>query len=136
MSALAPILEAFFTDRLVQQRHASPHTIAAPWIYSLTRLSIAPLLIHKSSAENPAADIVTIPRQIGHFPLLATPRVVCGCWRGGEIPNPDFCHRLLRLCRGGSCFPPTAQGERFLGVRRVLGADAVTDQDLDAAPDG
>ncbi len=29
MSALAPILEAFFTDRLVQQRHASPHTIAA-----------------------------------------------------------------------------------------------------------
>lgn len=29
MSALAPILEAFFTDRLVRQRHASPHTIAA-----------------------------------------------------------------------------------------------------------
>lgn len=29
MSALAPLLEAFFTDRLVQQRHASSHTIAA-----------------------------------------------------------------------------------------------------------
>ena len=29
MSALAPTLQAFFTDRLVQQRHASPHTIAA-----------------------------------------------------------------------------------------------------------
>ena len=29
MSALAPVLEAFFTDRLVRQRHASPHTIAA-----------------------------------------------------------------------------------------------------------
>ena len=29
MSALASILEAFFTDRLVRQRHASPHTIAA-----------------------------------------------------------------------------------------------------------
>ena len=29
MSALAPTLEAFFTDRLVRQRHASPHTIAA-----------------------------------------------------------------------------------------------------------
>ena len=29
MSALAPILEAFFTDPLVQQRHANPHTIAA-----------------------------------------------------------------------------------------------------------
>lgn len=29
MSALAPTLEAFFTERLVGQRHASPHTIAA-----------------------------------------------------------------------------------------------------------
>jgi len=29
MSALAPILEAFFTDRLTRQRNASPHTIAA-----------------------------------------------------------------------------------------------------------
>jgi integrase/recombinase XerD len=29
MSALAPTLEAFFTDRLARQRRASPHTIAA-----------------------------------------------------------------------------------------------------------
>jgi len=29
MSALAPTLQAFFTDRLVRQRQASPHTIAA-----------------------------------------------------------------------------------------------------------
>ena len=29
MSALAPILQAFFTDRLIAQRQASPHTIAA-----------------------------------------------------------------------------------------------------------
>lgn len=29
MSALAPTLQAFFTDRLLQQRHASAHTIAA-----------------------------------------------------------------------------------------------------------
>ena len=29
MTALAPILQAFFTDRLARQRHASPHTIAA-----------------------------------------------------------------------------------------------------------
>ena len=29
MSALAPTLEAWFTDRLVGQRHASPNTIAA-----------------------------------------------------------------------------------------------------------
>lgn len=29
MSALAPTLEAFFTDRLVRQRNASPNTVAA-----------------------------------------------------------------------------------------------------------
>jgi integrase/recombinase XerD len=29
MSSLAPLLEAFFTERLLAQRHASPHTIAA-----------------------------------------------------------------------------------------------------------
>ena len=29
MTALAPTLQAFFTDRLARQRHVSPHTIAA-----------------------------------------------------------------------------------------------------------
>ncbi len=29
MSTLAPTLQAFFTERLIGQRHASPHTIAA-----------------------------------------------------------------------------------------------------------
>jgi len=29
MSALAPTLQAWFTDRLIAQRDASPHTIAA-----------------------------------------------------------------------------------------------------------
>jgi len=29
MNTLAPILQAFFTDRLLHQRNASPHTIAA-----------------------------------------------------------------------------------------------------------
>ena len=39
MSALAPSLEAYFTDRLVSQRAASPNTIAA---YALTfRLLLA-----------------------------------------------------------------------------------------------
>jgi hypothetical protein len=29
MTALAPLLQSFFTDRLPRQRHASPHTIVA-----------------------------------------------------------------------------------------------------------
>ena len=29
MTALAPTLQAFFTERLISQRQASPHTVAA-----------------------------------------------------------------------------------------------------------
>ena len=29
MSTLAPTLQAYFTDRLIRQRQASPHTVAA-----------------------------------------------------------------------------------------------------------
>jgi len=28
-TSLAPTLQAFFTERLITQRHASPHTVAA-----------------------------------------------------------------------------------------------------------
>jgi integrase/recombinase XerD len=49
MSAIAPTLEAFFTDRLVRQRQASPHTVAAYRDtlrllvhFAATRLAVAP----------------------------------------------------------------------------------------------
>ncbi len=49
MSALAPTLQAFFTDRLVRQRQASPHTITAyrnTWrlliVFTAQRLGKAP----------------------------------------------------------------------------------------------
>ena len=29
MASLAPVLQRFFTDRMITQRHASQHTIAA-----------------------------------------------------------------------------------------------------------
>lgn len=29
MSALAPVMEGFFTERLIAQRRASPHTVAS-----------------------------------------------------------------------------------------------------------
>ena len=40
MTPLAPTLQAYFTDRLIGQRHASPHTIAA---YRDTLPAAAPL---------------------------------------------------------------------------------------------
>jgi hypothetical protein len=51
MSALAPTLEAFFSDRLTRQREASPHTVAA---YRDTfRLLLA--FVHGRTGKSPSA---------------------------------------------------------------------------------
>ena len=51
MSALAPTLQAFFTDRLTRQRQASPHTIAA---YRDTYAAAARLRRSATPASSPA----------------------------------------------------------------------------------
>ena len=60
MSALAPTLQAFFTDRLVQQRHASPHTVAAyrdAWRlllrFAATHIAKAPSQLEISDLDAP-----------------------------------------------------------------------------------
>jgi integrase/recombinase XerD len=60
MSALAPTLQAFFTDRLVRQRQASPHTIAAyrdTWrlllAYATTQTGVAPSLLDLGDLDAP-----------------------------------------------------------------------------------
>ena len=62
MSALAPTLQTFFTDRLVRQRQASPHTVAA---YRDTLR-----LLVRFSAEEPKA--LRVLRGIGMSEPLAT----------------------------------------------------------------
>ena len=65
MTALAPLLQAFFTDRLVTQRHASGHTIAA---YRDTfRLLLA--YVQAETGKTPAAlDIADLDAtRIGGF---------------------------------------------------------------------
>ena len=42
MSALAPTVQAFFTQRLIQERNASPHTIAAYRECAARRLVVSP----------------------------------------------------------------------------------------------
>ena len=69
MTALAPLLQAFFTDRLPRQRHASPHTIAA------YRDSFRLLLkfVHQQTGKTPAKlqledlDAATIAAFLGHL---------------------------------------------------------------------
>ena len=52
MSALAPTLQAFFTDRLIRQRHASSHTIAA---YRDTLRLLLGYAADQSSRDPPSA---------------------------------------------------------------------------------
>lgn len=60
MSALAPTLQAFFTDRLVRQRQASPHTIAAYrdtmrllLTYAATQTGVAPSRLDVADLDAP-----------------------------------------------------------------------------------
>ena len=62
MSALAPTLQAFFTDRLIQQRHASPHTVAAyrdGWRrlirFAATHLAKAPSQLELGDLDAPSS---------------------------------------------------------------------------------
>jgi integrase/recombinase XerD len=69
MTALAPLLQAFFTDRLPRQRHASPHTIAA------YRDSFRLLLkfVHQQTGKTPSRlqledlDAAMIAAFLGHL---------------------------------------------------------------------
>lgn len=51
MSLLAPTLESFFTDRLANQRHASPRTIAS---YRDT-LKLLVVFVHRQTGKTPSA---------------------------------------------------------------------------------
>ena len=69
MSALAPTLQAFFTDRLIQQRHASPHTVAAyrdAW-RMLIRFAAAHLAKAPSQLELGDLDAPLIGRFLAHL---------------------------------------------------------------------
>jgi site-specific recombinase XerD len=65
MSSLAPLLQAFFTDRLGNQRNASPHTVAA--YRDAFRLLLGFLSEHTGTAPS-ALDITDLgATQIGAF---------------------------------------------------------------------
>jgi len=59
MSALAPTLQAFFTDRLIAQRHASDHTIAAYRDTWRLLLNFATSRRHRTPSQLDIADLDT-----------------------------------------------------------------------------
>jgi integrase/recombinase XerD len=57
MSALAPTLQAFFTERLIDQRHASPNTIAAYRDTLKLLLAFAAKQLHRQPCELDLGDL-------------------------------------------------------------------------------
>lgn len=57
MTALAPTLQAFFTDRLIKQRHVSEHTIAAYRDTLRLLLGYAAITTGKSASATDLADL-------------------------------------------------------------------------------
>jgi site-specific recombinase XerD len=57
MSALAPTLQAFFTDRLIGQRHASPNTIAAYRDTLRLLLDFASKQLHREPCQLDIGDL-------------------------------------------------------------------------------
>ena len=64
MSALAPTLQAFFTDRLATQRAASPNTVAGYRDSLRLLLRFASERMHKQPCELDIADL-DAPLEIG-----------------------------------------------------------------------
>ncbi len=78
MSALAPTLQAFFTDRLIRQRGASAHTIAAyrdTWrlllTYAADRAGRAPALLDLADLDAPLWQrrVAAVFQDFEHYPL-------------------------------------------------------------------
>ena len=57
MSSLAPTLQAFFTDRLVRQRHASPETVAAYRDALRLLVCFASQHVHKQPSQLSIGDL-------------------------------------------------------------------------------
>lgn len=108
MSALAPTLQAFFTDRLVRQRGASPHTIAAyrdTWrillSYATEQTSIAP-----SALDLADLDAVLIGGFLDHLENVrgnsirtrnARLAAICSLFRYAALAHPEHAASIARV---------------------------------------
>src|SRR5262249_51165581 len=109
MTLIAPTLQAFFTDRLIQQRQASPQTIAA---YRDT-LPLLLTFVHQKTGKVPAQldwddlDAVTISAFLNHLET--------------ERHNSTRTRNLrLTAIRSLFCYAALRHPEHALLIQRVL----------------
>jgi integrase/recombinase XerD len=120
MSTLAPTLQAFFTDRLVRQRNASPHTIAAYrdtirllLAFAAERTGKQPSTLHINELDAPliGAFLDHLEHERGCGPRTRNARLAAirSLYRYAALRHPEHAHTIERVLA-----IPTKRHERAL----------------------
>jgi len=108
MSALAPTLQAFFTDRLIKQRNASPHTIAAyrdTWrlllSYASERRGVAPSVLDLADLDAPLIGGFLDHLETGRGNSIRTRNArlaaICSLFRYVALAHPEHAASIARV---------------------------------------
>jgi integrase/recombinase XerD len=108
MTALAPTLQAFFTDRLARQRQASPHTIAAyrdTWrlllSYAATQAGRQPSELDLTDLDAPLIGTFLdhLERERGNSARTRNPRLaaVHSLFRYAALRHPEHAEVIARV---------------------------------------
>ncbi len=108
MTALAPTLQAFFTDRLIRQRHASSHTVAAYRDtmrlllgYAATRAGQPPSLLDFTDLDAPliAGFLDHLERERGNSVRTRNARLaaVHSLFRFAALTHPEHAASIARV---------------------------------------
>jgi integrase/recombinase XerD len=134
---LAPLLQGFFSDRLIRQRQASPHTIAAyrdaiilllGFVQQQTGRQPATLSIADLDAETVAAFLAYLETERGNTTSTRNARLaaVHSLFRYAALRDPDHAALIQRVL----AIPPKRSDRAILGYLTREECDA-----LIAAPD-
>ena len=106
MSALAPTMQAFFTERLIGQRQASPHTIAAYrdtfrllLSFVQKRTGVRPRDIEDLDAETVAAFLDHLERERGNGPRTRNARLAAirSLYHYAALRHPEHAATIARV---------------------------------------
>jgi site-specific recombinase XerD len=108
MTALAPTLQAFFTDRLARQRNASPHTIAGyrdTWrmllSFAAARTGTAPSMLDLDDLDAPlvAAFLDHLENDRGNSVRTRNTRLAAihSLFRYAALTHPEHAHSISRV---------------------------------------
>jgi site-specific recombinase XerD len=121
MTALAPTLQAFFTERLIQQRHVSPHTLAAYrdsirllLCYCADRNGLAPSRLDIADLDAPriGAFLDYLEHQRGNSVRTRNARLAAihSLFRFAALRHPEHADSINRVL----AFPPKRHDQALI----------------------